>query len=167
MFHTKNSKPKKGDLIYIDTSLYIDHGRDDFRGGLCEISDVRCDPQIMVSVMERPGTRYGWEYLSQQQEKLKKTFGERRGYCDPDPVEMSLLNIRGKSIDISINELRFVLASVPEETRQKLCGLINIYKATQRDARVLFQSNLFPLLMGISSKFDTIIEEVMKLRGMP
>ncbi len=31
----------KGDVIYVDTSLYLSHGRDDFRGGLAEVIEAR------------------------------------------------------------------------------------------------------------------------------
>jgi hypothetical protein len=34
---------RKGDVIYIGTELYLGHGRDDFRGGLAEVSEVRQD----------------------------------------------------------------------------------------------------------------------------
>ncbi|HEX4605603.1 MAG TPA: hypothetical protein VH724_16495, partial [Candidatus Angelobacter sp.] len=33
----------QGDVIYIGTELYLGHGRDDFRGGLAEVSEVRPD----------------------------------------------------------------------------------------------------------------------------
>lgn len=33
----------QGDIIYIGTELYLGHGRDDFRGGLAEVSEVRPD----------------------------------------------------------------------------------------------------------------------------
>ena len=34
---------RKGDVIYIGTELYLGHGRDDFRGGLAEVIEVRPD----------------------------------------------------------------------------------------------------------------------------
>jgi hypothetical protein len=33
----------QGDIIYIGTELYLGHGRDDFRAGLAEVSEVRPD----------------------------------------------------------------------------------------------------------------------------
>src|SRR5690242_15651935 len=51
----------KGDVIYIDSELYLGHGRDDFRGGLAEVSEVRQDiskgqPTPFVRVVQQPDT---------------------------------------------------------------------------------------------------------------
>jgi len=61
----KNRKyiPKVGDLIYVDSSIYLSHGVDDFIGGLYEISsksnlgkteDIK-DPITDPSLMSSPG----------------------------------------------------------------------------------------------------------------
>jgi hypothetical protein len=84
------NKPVVGSDIYVGTSLYIDHGEDDFQGGLCtikhkEMSTSAGKPTWFVTVKERPGVSYNWEILMERQEELKAEFGNNRGYKDPDP----------------------------------------------------------------------------------
>ena len=74
--------PKIGDLVYVDTSLFVTHGIDDFIGGLCEVISVEDDNWIRVK--EDPDTSHSWEYLAKMQDKLKKEFGNKRGYQRPD-----------------------------------------------------------------------------------
>lgn len=77
--------PKVGDQIYLDTSLYVTHGADDFIGGLCEVASVKEEwGTIWVSVKEDPETLHGWPELYKMQEQLKSEFGSRRGYKKPD-----------------------------------------------------------------------------------
>lgn len=81
--------PKVGQDIYVGTSLYIGHGVDDFTGGLCKVKKIEAgisagEPTIYVTVKERPETDYNWIILFEEQDKLKKRFGENRGYKDPD-----------------------------------------------------------------------------------
>lgn len=77
--------PKVGDSIYLDTSLYVTHGADDFIGGLCEVASVKEEwGTIWVSVKEDPETLHGWPELYKMQEQLKMEFGTRRGYKRPD-----------------------------------------------------------------------------------
>lgn len=86
------NKPKIGNDIYIDTSIYVSHGKDDFHGGLCKIIKINknsilpvdSDNYIMICVEENPGHSYNWNYLIENQEKWKIKFGETRGYQDPD-----------------------------------------------------------------------------------
>lgn len=165
---SKVNPPKIGDLIYMRSSLYIDHGEDDFVGGLCEVDHLKKQPgsnTYFVGVKERPGCSINWDVLSAEQEKLAKKYGTRRGYCDPDPVKHVNIAVGNKTISVCINDLRLVIASIPEETRHKLSPIMNIYRATKQDAQVLFNSNLFPLLMGISTRFDATIEEVLKRKN--
>ena len=78
-------KHKIGDDIYVDTSLYMSHGSDDFHGGLCRISDIKTDKYgTWIEVSERTGHSYNYEVLLEEQAELKKEFGNRRGYPDPD-----------------------------------------------------------------------------------
>lgn len=81
--------PKVGDEIYVPTSLYLGHGRDDVEGGLAKITSVK--PGIsagktvsFVTVAEHPGVSYNLEFLAPQQEKLKEEFGNNRAHPDPD-----------------------------------------------------------------------------------
>jgi len=84
----KNKKyiPKVGDLVYVDTSLFVTHGEDDFIGGLCEVISVETygEDNHRISVKEDPDTSHSWEYLAEMQDKLKKEFGKKRGYQRPD-----------------------------------------------------------------------------------
>lgn len=80
----KNSKiklPRVGDKIYMDTWLFLNHGADDFIGGICTVSKVS---NGCVEVVEDPGSQYSWEQLSKQQEKLRKEFGDQKGHKRPD-----------------------------------------------------------------------------------
>lgn len=77
--------PKVGDEIYVPSSLYLSHGRDDFRGGLCRVVVVR---EMLgapyVEVEEDPGTLHSWAYLEPLQDDLRARFGDERGRPDPD-----------------------------------------------------------------------------------
>lgn len=86
-----NKVPKKGDEIYVPSEFYIDHGEDDFVGGLATVSKISTGISggievHFISVRERPGHGgWNWErYLREKQEKLKAEFGSRRAYADPD-----------------------------------------------------------------------------------
>ena len=77
-----------GDVIYVDTELYISHGRDDFRGGLGEITEVVIDkiggkPVAFVRVAQEPDTLHSWPYLAPMQKKLRAEF--RKNWAHPDP----------------------------------------------------------------------------------
>lgn len=84
-----NPLPLVGDDIYIDTSLYLGHGVDDFKGGLCKVSAVNKGTSggkevDFVSVEERPDYSYNWKYLAEEQDRLKGEFDQDRGHKDPD-----------------------------------------------------------------------------------
>jgi hypothetical protein len=81
--------PQVGDPVYLPTEGYISHGRDDFQGGLCTVSEVKEDisagqPAMFISVTERPGHYYNWNFLAPRQEDLRKQYGSHRGRPDPD-----------------------------------------------------------------------------------
>lgn len=85
------TKPiKVGDTIYVDSHFYISHGSDDVVGGKATVDEVmegisggeKC---IFVCVKEHPGVRYNWtQYLSKEQDKLKKEFGDKGAHPQPD-----------------------------------------------------------------------------------
>lgn len=81
--------PKVGQDIYVPSSFYLSRGRDDFRGGRCEVSKVEWDEQQqnhVVCIVERPSHGYYWESsLRDQQKKLAEEYGDERGRPDPDP----------------------------------------------------------------------------------
>jgi hypothetical protein len=79
----------KGDVIYIGTELYLGHGRDDFRGGLAEVSEIRQDiskgqPTTFVRVVQQPDTIHNWKLLAQEQKELKQRHGKAWAHPDPD-----------------------------------------------------------------------------------
>lgn len=74
------NKPKIGQKIYVGTSWYIDREEDDFDGGLCEIVSFKLEKSTyFVIVKERPGTSMNYTLLMEDQAKLKKEYGRRRG----------------------------------------------------------------------------------------
>jgi len=79
----------KGDVIYIGTELYLGHGRDDFRGGLAEVSEVRQDvskgqPTPFVRVVQQPDTLHNWKLLASEQKELRQRHGKSWAHPDPD-----------------------------------------------------------------------------------
>ncbi len=80
--------PKPGDVIYLDTDLYIRHGADDFRGGKAIVSEVRMEGlgQHMrwIKVVQNPGTSYNWALLADKQAALALKFGDTWSHPDPD-----------------------------------------------------------------------------------
>jgi hypothetical protein len=80
---------KVGDDIYIQGAMYMGHGKDDFAGGLCKISEIRMGVSAgervpFVEVEERPGYQYNYLTLLDKQDKMRETYGTQRGHADPD-----------------------------------------------------------------------------------
>lgn len=85
----ESETPQPGDIIYINSSLFLADGEDDIVGGLATVVEVeerasagRVVP--FVRVEENPGAWYNWEYLEPQQEELEKYFRDSWAYRDPD-----------------------------------------------------------------------------------
>ena len=81
--------PQLGDIIYINSSLFIAHGEDDVTGGLATVIEVEERPYqgrmvAFVRVEEDPESWYNWEHLEPQQEELENYFGESWAYAEPD-----------------------------------------------------------------------------------
>jgi hypothetical protein len=81
--------PEPGDLIYVPTRGSCDHGWDDVRGGVGVVRKVQISvsggqPAPFVTTHEQPGRGYNWEFLAQEQEDLKSTYGDRWAMPDPD-----------------------------------------------------------------------------------
>ncbi len=77
-----------GDVIYIDTEIYLGHGRDDYCGGLAEVTEFRHDinsPKStpFVEIAEK-GTQYNWKLLAGKQPHLRSKFGNSWAHPDPD-----------------------------------------------------------------------------------
>jgi hypothetical protein len=80
---------RKGDVIYIGTELYLGHGRDDFRGGLAAVSEVRQDiskgqPTPFVRVVQQMDTIHNWKLLASEQKELRQRHGKNWAHPDPD-----------------------------------------------------------------------------------
>ncbi len=81
--------PKPGDVIYVETELYLSHGIDDLRGGKATVTRVK-DETIrgrgvpFVEVAENPGSFYNWEYLGGKQAALAAEFGDAWAHAAPD-----------------------------------------------------------------------------------
>jgi hypothetical protein len=81
--------PKVGDKIYVGSSYYIDHGEDDFDGGICTIKKVinpgfKGKGSINVIVEENPTSEHNYEYLLEHQDEWKLRYGKRVGKMNPD-----------------------------------------------------------------------------------
>lgn len=85
--------PIPGQTIYVETSLYIDHGQDDVHGGLATVAVVydrgmRNDQTVLfVRVKEHPKDSYNWDHLKERQEALQRRFGGRRAHQCPEGSE--------------------------------------------------------------------------------
>lgn len=85
-------EPKIGDKIYVPTSFYLSHGEDDFVGGLATIKNIEKSKSLpkdhfnylFVTIEERKGSSYNYKCLMEDQDKLKKEFGDQKAYPDPD-----------------------------------------------------------------------------------
>jgi len=81
--------PKPGDVIYVETELYLSHGVDDLRGGKARVTRVQ-DETIrgravpFVEVDENPGSFYNWEHLGEKQAALAAKFGDVWAHASPD-----------------------------------------------------------------------------------
>lgn len=80
---------RKGDVIYIGTELYLGHGRDDFRGGLAEVMDVRQEKSKgqltpFVRVVQQADTLHNWNLLASEQKEHRRQHGKSWAHPDPD-----------------------------------------------------------------------------------
>jgi hypothetical protein len=81
---------KVGDIVYVDTHLYLSHGLDDVIGGKAHVTNVYKGMSggkmfTFIEVEEHPQSGYNWgQFLSHKQKTLAKEFGERWAKADPD-----------------------------------------------------------------------------------
>ena len=80
---------RPGDVIYVYSSIYLSHGRDDFRGGLAEVVSLRADLSAgshvpFVCVAQDPNTWHNWQMLAAEQKALRAQFGKNWSHPDPD-----------------------------------------------------------------------------------
>jgi hypothetical protein len=82
--------PKKGDVIYVRTSMSCDHGWDDVTGGLALVTEVKClsggDPNTPFVKVAQHGDRggYNWQILFDEQKELAERFKGEIAHPDPD-----------------------------------------------------------------------------------
>ncbi len=70
--------PEVGQDIYVNNSFSFD--KEDFNGGLCEISHVEKEgDEYFVFIKERPGWRYAYSFLFRSQADFELQFGQNRG----------------------------------------------------------------------------------------
>lgn len=86
-------KPEIGQKIYIPSSFYLSHGRDDIQGGKTEITKVYFSnhlPEdhynyIMVNVKGLPVSKtYNYRYLMENQKEWKDKYKDTVAHPDPD-----------------------------------------------------------------------------------
>jgi hypothetical protein len=78
-----------GDVIYVDTELYLSRGKDDFCGGLAEVIEFRKDinavkPTPCVVIASKRQSQYNWRLLTARQKQLRSVFGKTWAHPDPD-----------------------------------------------------------------------------------
>ena len=78
-------EPKVGDVIYVPTRLYIDHGEDDVEGGLAMVTEIKDNYGTrFFYTAQHPGSGYNWKILYEDQAKHQKRYGMQVAYPDPD-----------------------------------------------------------------------------------
>jgi hypothetical protein len=82
--------PKVGDLIYVSTRLYIDHGEDDVQGGLATVKAIVREPKytqagndLFIEVEEIPQSP-NWRMHWEKQKEERDRYGTNFAYPDPD-----------------------------------------------------------------------------------
>jgi hypothetical protein len=75
---------RPGDVIYVDTRTYLGRGRDDFHGGLVEVTEFSKGSTPFVVVAKEQQPAYNWKLLAERQKKLRSEFGKTWAHPDPD-----------------------------------------------------------------------------------
>ena len=77
--------PRVGDWIWVPSSFFMSHGRDDFAGGRAQVSSITNDTRgVSLTIAERPGATYYWANLGPRQSELRQEFGDTKAHLDPD-----------------------------------------------------------------------------------
>jgi hypothetical protein len=82
--------PNVGDVIYVPTNLYIDHGEDDIAGGLAMVTrvDTRMsggDNECVFVEIAQTSHSYNWkQFLFPDQEEMMKRYKDEIARPDPD-----------------------------------------------------------------------------------
>jgi hypothetical protein len=86
----KTEDVKPGDILYVNSSCYIDHGEDDVAGGKATVKRVLKpgeNPYVYYPAVEfhgLPGRYYNLESILKDQSKLERTFKDKLAHEDPD-----------------------------------------------------------------------------------
>jgi len=80
---------RPGDVIYVETELYLSHGADDIEGGLAEVTEVRNDVSAgkatpFVRVGSDPSALHNWRLLAAEQKELRARHGKSWSHPSPD-----------------------------------------------------------------------------------
>ena len=78
-----------GDVIYMDSVMYLSHGVDDFRGGLAEVAEISAGvsaskPATFIMIVQDLDTWHNWHYLAPRQKYLREQHGKDWSHPDPD-----------------------------------------------------------------------------------
>lgn len=81
--------PKVGDKIYVNTSMFLSHGRDDVLGGVATVERIEMELSAgklvpFVWVKEHPNRGYNWQILGEEQDMLRRKFNDDVARPDPD-----------------------------------------------------------------------------------
>lgn len=81
--------PKIGEEIYVWGSYSISNGSNDVAGGKAHITEIREETSggknyYRVCVREVPSRSYNYGMLMEQQDSLKKMYGDQEAHPDPD-----------------------------------------------------------------------------------
>lgn len=75
-------KIKVGDKLYVRSSFYLSHGKDDFVGGIATVKSI--DDKNFIEFEENVGTFYNPDCLLKKQKDLKKEFKNKKAHKLPD-----------------------------------------------------------------------------------
>jgi len=81
--------PKVGDIVYVPSAAYCDHGIDDRQGGRAEVVEVTMSMSAgnmvpFIRVKPFPFVRYNWPNLFSEQTTLEARFKDNDARPDPD-----------------------------------------------------------------------------------
>lgn len=83
-------EPRPGEEVCVPSALHLEHGEDDFAGGMCRIAEVRrlegALPinELFVTFVEQPGWEHNWFDLMREEPANLAEYGDRRGRPAPD-----------------------------------------------------------------------------------
>lgn len=80
-----HSTPAVGDVIYVSSAYYMDHGQDDVCGGLAQITKTQMrGDDIFISIEQHPGRMLNWAFLGPEQGRLAEMYGGQWAHPCPD-----------------------------------------------------------------------------------